>query len=408
MTTIVRVTHRYAATPERVFDAWLDPATVGRWLFATPSGEMVTVEIDPKVGGGFRIVERRNGEDAEHLGSYLEIARPRRLAFTFAVGNQAFDITRVTVEIVPSGSGCELTLSHDGVSLEFAERTKAGWTNILEGLERSLGAASQPVLFSQLIDQPKSGQLNGRVGIVTGAGSGIGRASAEILGRERAIVVVSDRNSSSGEETVQRIVATGGLALAVQADAGNEQDIERLVAETISRFGRVDILHSHAGVQVEGTLEQVSLAGLDLSYQLNVRAHFQLAKLVVPHMKRQGGGSIIVTSSSSGVVYDSEMIAYATSKHAAIAMVKQMAKDYGKHRIRVNALCPGWVDTPFNDPFTAQMGGRMALEDYVRTKVPLGRFASVDEIAESVLFLASDRSAYVTGIALVIDGGEAL
>ena len=105
---------------------------------------------------------------------------------------------------------------------------------------------------------------------------------------------------------------------------------------------------------------------------------------------------------------ENEMIAYATSKHAAVAMVKQIAIDYGKHNVRVNALCPGWVDTPFNDAFTRQMGGREALQEYIRGQIPLGRFATVDEIAESILYLASDRSSFMTGHALVIDGGESI
>jgi NAD(P)-dependent dehydrogenase (short-subunit alcohol dehydrogenase family) len=250
--------------------------------------------------------------------------------------------------------------------------------------------------------------LAGRVAIVTGSGSGIGRAGAEIMAREGASIAVADRDAAAGEETVRRIAEAGGRALAVQTDVGQDIELERLVARTIDAFGRIDIVHSHAGIQVEGPLEAVDVDGMDDSWRINVRAHFRLARLVMPHMRAQGGGSIIVTSSNSGVFFDHEMIAYATSKHAAVAMVKQIAIDYGKYNVRVNALCPGWVDTPFNDAFTRQKGGREALLRYIEDKIPMGRFASVEEIAEAILFLASDRSSFMTGHALVIDGGECI
>lgn len=250
--------------------------------------------------------------------------------------------------------------------------------------------------------------LEGRVAAVTGAGSGIGRACAEILAREGAYVAVSDLDQDRAQETVDRIVQNGGLASAFGVDVTNDARLGEFIAGVVDGRGRIDILHSHAGIQVEGTAEQVSPTGMDDSWNLNVRAHFIAARLVIPHMKRHGGGSIVITSSNSGVQYDREMIAYATSKHAVVAMARQMALDYARHNIRVNALCPGWVDTPFNDPFTRQMGGREALEAYIREQIPMGRWASVDEIAEALLFLASDRSSFMTGQALVVDGGECL
>mgnify|MGYP001472183126 CR=1 FL=1 len=250
--------------------------------------------------------------------------------------------------------------------------------------------------------------LKGRVAVVTGAGSGIARAGAQKLASEGAIVVVADRRADTAAETVQLITAAGGRALPVTTDVTDDGQLARLVDTAIAKYGRIDILHSHAGAQIEGTLESVREGGMDDSWRLNVRAHYQLARLTVPHMRRQGGGSILITSSSSGLIYDAEMIAYATSKHAVVAMVKQIAKDYGKHKIRCNALCPGWVDTPFNDPFIKQMGGRPQLEAYIKTAVPLGRWASVEEVAETILFLASDRSAYITGVALAVDGGESI
>lgn len=250
--------------------------------------------------------------------------------------------------------------------------------------------------------------LKDRIAIVTGAGSGIGQAGARLLAREGATVVVSDIDGARAAETVALIAADGGSARAVAADAADDTQAEALVADTIKTFGRLDILHSHAGIQVEGTLEQVDPAGMDVSWRLNVRAHFMLARLAMPQMRAQGGGSIIITSSNSGVLYDREMVAYATTKHAVVAMTRQIALDYARHNVRVNALCPGWVDTPFNEPFMRQMGGRSALERYVRERIPMGRWARPEEIADAILFLASDRSSFMTGQALVIDGGECI
>lgn len=250
--------------------------------------------------------------------------------------------------------------------------------------------------------------LKDRVALVTGAGSGIGRAGAIAMAREGAHVVIADRNGEAGEATAQAIVKAGGRACAIATDVTDDSALERLVAATLERYGRIDVLHSHAGIQVEGPLEAVSTEGMDQSWRLNVRAHFKLAQLVLPTMKAQGKGSVIITASNSGIFYDPGMIAYATTKHAVVAMTRQMAIDYGKHNIRFNALCPGWVDTPFNEPFIRQMGGREAIERYVREKIPMGRWATAEEIAEAILFLASDRSSFMTGHALVIDGGECI
>lgn len=250
--------------------------------------------------------------------------------------------------------------------------------------------------------------LQDRVAIVTAAGSGIGRASAAIMAREGAHVVVADINAASAEETVHEIAEAGGSAEAWTVDVADDAALEAGIADVLARRGRIDILHNHAGVQVAGDLEQVDVAGFDRSFAINVRAHFMAARFVMPAMKAAGRGVILNTSSSSGVIYDREMIAYTTSKHAVIAMTRQMAGDFAKHNVRVNALCPGWVDTPFNAPFIAQMNGREGVEAYIRSQVPLGRWADVSEIAEPVLFLVSDRSSYMTGQILVVDGGESV
>jgi NAD(P)-dependent dehydrogenase (short-subunit alcohol dehydrogenase family) len=250
--------------------------------------------------------------------------------------------------------------------------------------------------------------LKDRIAIVTGAGSGIGQAGAAIIAREGAHVAIIDRNVGAAQTVAEGIRAAGGSAEALGLDVTDDAALEAGLSALMARHGRIDILHNHAGAQVAGDLEQVAIEGFDRSWNLNVRAHFMAARLVMPMMKRQGSGVILNTSSSSGVLYDREMIAYTTTKHAVIAMTRQMAGDYARFGIRVNALCPGWVDTPFNAPFISQMGGRAAIEAYVREKVPMGRWASVEEIAESILFLVSPRSSYMTGQILVVDGGEAV
>lgn len=248
--------------------------------------------------------------------------------------------------------------------------------------------------------------LEDKIAIVTGAGSGIGRAGAAIMAREGATVVVFDRNQTGAAETVAQIQQQGGKAEAKSVDVTDDTALATAIQSVHASHGRIDILHNHAGAQVEGNLEDVSLDGFDRSWDLNVRAHFLAARITVPYMKAQGSGVILNTSSSSGILFDREMIAYTTTKHAVIAMTKQMAGDYARFGIRVNALCPGWVDTPFNEPFIKQVGGRAAIEDYVRQRVPMGRWADVEEIAEPILFLVSPRSSYVTGQILVCDGGE--
>jgi uncharacterized protein YndB with AHSA1/START domain len=137
--TVVSVSRRFTASPERVFDAWLDPKLAARWLFATPTGQMVRVEIDPRVGGTFIFV-RRDGEDVEHTGQYLEIDRARRLVFTFAVPKYSAATTQVSIEITAAGAGCDLVLAHAGVLPGYSARTVSGWKSILDGLAKVVGA----------------------------------------------------------------------------------------------------------------------------------------------------------------------------------------------------------------------------------------------------------------------------
>ncbi len=250
--------------------------------------------------------------------------------------------------------------------------------------------------------------LEGRTAIVTAAGSGIGRAGSEAMAREGAFVVVTDRDLAAAEETANRIIGSGGGAEAHRLDVTDGSAIVSLVKTVAERLGHIDILHNHAGVQVAGSVEDVDAAGFDRSWVVNVHAQFVACQAVIPVMKRQRRGVILNTSSNSGVFLDRQMIAYITSKAASITMTRQIALDVARFGIRINALCPGWVDTPFNAPYTQQLGGRKALEHAISNIVPMGRFATAEEIAEVILFMVSDRSSYMTGHALVADGGESL
>ena len=250
--------------------------------------------------------------------------------------------------------------------------------------------------------------LENRVAFVTAAGSGIGAAGAEAMAREGALVIVTDKDGASAAAVAARITDAGHRARALEVDVTNDAELGSAIGDVARDEGRLDILHSHAGVQIEGKLEQVDVADMDLSWKLNVRSHFVAAKAALAAMRRQGRGSIIITSSNSGVQYDREMIAYATTKHAVLAMTRQMAADYAKENIRFNALCPGFIDTPFNLGFEVQMGGRDKLEEYIRDAIPMGRFGTVEEIADAIVFLASDRSSFMTGHAFVVDGGECI
>lgn len=250
--------------------------------------------------------------------------------------------------------------------------------------------------------------LADKIAFVTAAGSGIGRAGAIAMARCGAHVVVTDLDGDLAAATADQITRDGFQVSFRQLDVTNDTALHAAIAETIQQHGRLDVLHSHAGIQIEGTLEQISPEGMDASWALNVRSHFMAARAAVGQMKKQGGGSIIITASNSGVQFDREMIAYATTKHAVVAMTRQMAADYARHNIRFNALCPGFVDTPFNAGFEIQMGGRKALESYISNNIPMGRWASTDEISDAIVFLASDLSSFMTGQAFVVDGGECI
>jgi meso-butanediol dehydrogenase / (S,S)-butanediol dehydrogenase / diacetyl reductase len=249
-------------------------------------------------------------------------------------------------------------------------------------------------------------RLPGKVALVSGAGHGIGRASAHRLGQEGARIAAVDIRADAAAQTQAILAADGIEAIAVIADVSVLEDAQAAVEAVVERFGRVDILHNNAGVLIPGTVLTQTLADWDRTFGVNVRGMMLMTRHVIPVMQEQGGGVIINTASISGMVGEPNLVAYDTSKGAVINFTRQLAVEYARDNIRCNCICPGWIDTGFNDPIFEQ--ANMSQDDIaamVAQFVPMNRQGTAADIAPSVAFLACDDAAYITGHALVIDGG---
>ncbi len=248
------------------------------------------------------------------------------------------------------------------------------------------------------------GRFEGKVAIVTGAAHGIGRATAERLGSEGATVALVDLNGEGVEAEAARLEGLGITAVPFSADVSQPAAVAGFVAETLSRFGHIDVLHNNAGRLRSGSVTTVDLEEWDLTFAVNVRSIMLGCREVIPAMRIRGGGAIVNTASSSGLVGEHETPAYNASKAAIINLTRQLACDYSRDGIRVNCVCPGWIPTGFNDPVLAHLSDE-AIDAMVHANVPVGRQGTPEEIAAAVAFLASDDASYVAGHALVIDGG---
>ena len=248
-------------------------------------------------------------------------------------------------------------------------------------------------------------RLEDRVAIITGGGGAIGQATARRLAGEGAAVVVADLGEDAAEAAASELRAAGARAIAVAVDVTSEAAVGALVERALGAFGRIDVLHNNAGVLLPGSVTEVSVEAWSRTLAVNVTGAFLCSRAVLPTMVAAGRGSIIHTSSVSGFVGEAGIAAYCASKGALVMLARQMAVDYARQGIRVNALCPGWIDTPFNDPAIERAGGKEALAPFIDLFVPMGRQGTPDEVADAVAFLASDDSRYMTGAALIVDGG---
>ncbi|MCU0873411.1 MAG: glucose 1-dehydrogenase [Pirellulaceae bacterium] len=248
-------------------------------------------------------------------------------------------------------------------------------------------------------------RLAGKVALITGAGSGIGRASAIRFAAEGARVVVVDWKPDGGRETVARIKADGGDALVIQADVSREADVQRMIAETVDAYGRLDILFNNAAIQVFGIIPETSTSDWHKVLDVNLKGVYLGCKYALPLMIAQGGGCIVNMSSTLGFVGDPVMPAYGATKGAILALTKAMAQAHGRQKIRVNCICPGDVDTPIVQEYFDQQPDPAEARRQVAAHYALGRIARPEEIAGVALFLASDESSFLTGAAIVADGG---
>lgn len=248
-------------------------------------------------------------------------------------------------------------------------------------------------------------QLAGKVAIVTGAASGIGKATAELFAELGACVVLVDRKRDAGEQAADGIRARELEAIYCYADLSQEQNVEAMVQAAVSRYGRVDILVNNAAVQVLGTLTNTTAQDWEFMQSVNLRGVFFGSKYAIPEMIRAGGGSIVNMSSALGLVGDPDLAAYGAFKGGVIALTKATAIGYGPQGIRANCICPGDVNTPMVVEFFDSALDPESFRKEVYSKYALRRIAEPREVAHVAAFLASDASSFMTGSVVVVDGG---
>lgn len=250
-----------------------------------------------------------------------------------------------------------------------------------------------------------SGRVKNKACVVTGAGSGIGKATALRLAEEGGQVVVSDINLESANKVAEEIKAKGQTAIAVKTDVSSDKEAQELIETCVKEFGTIHVVVNSAGVNIPGVFHEVKNEIIDKTLNVNLKGSMYTCRAAIPYMLKHKNGSLVNISSVNGIVSEPFLTVYSASKGGVVMLTKGIALDYAKQGIRCNAICPGWVDTPINYAHAEMMGGLDKIYAEIDKFQPIGRPGEPIEIAHLALFLASDESSFMTGSIVSADGG---
>jgi len=255
------------------------------------------------------------------------------------------------------------------------------------------------------------GRLDEKVSIITGAGSGMGEATAKLFSEEGAKVVVADIDPVKGQRVVKEIKDAGGDVIFIEADVSKVSDMEKMIKTTVETYGKLNILYNHAGIPGPKGIEDVTEEEWEQCIKANVLGSFFATKFAIPEMRKAGGGSVLFTASTAGIIGSRFSPTYSSAKGALVLLTKSLALRLAKDNIRVNCICPSLADTPMGPDFVRAKPDEdwatteATIERFLATTIPMGRLVKPQEIAYAALFLASDEASFITGIFLPVDGG---
>ncbi len=277
-----------------------------------------------------------------------------------------------------------------------------------ESISRELKFKRHASLMSELAEQSGKPRLAGKVAIVTGAASGIGKATVLLCAREGAKVIIVDINEADGSDVQRQIHSRGGEATFIRTDVTKEPEVKKLIRTTIDKYGKLDILVNNAGIYLEGSITSTEPEDWQRVLDINLNSVYLCCRFAIPEMVKNGGGAVVNTSSIQGVTGFYNSAGYAASKGAILALTRQTAREYAGLGIRINSITPSIIYTPIFGKLVEKPSNREALFDRWAGQLPVGYFGLPEDVAFATMYLVSDESSFVTGTNLAIDGGLAI